>query len=141
MASTHSLKTVLLASIERAARIKALATEQGRALTEREREDVAELRALVTELDSELAARGETEPAGNVVLELKTDPLCFQLTTPEGNRHFVPLSTTAAQALILALLAQAGGTPTPALLTAIRAEAAARGAADEEFLKNLGVKA
>jgi hypothetical protein len=141
MASTIALRTVLQQTVERAASIKARADHEGRSLTTREREDVGELRAMVAELDAELAARSEEPELGNTLLELRTAPLGFQLTTPDGRRHFVPLSTTAAQALILALLAQAGGAPTPELLTAIRADAAARGAADEEFLKNLGVKA
>jgi hypothetical protein len=140
MASTIALKTVLQQTVERAATIKAHADHQGRELTARERDDLSELRALVSELDVELAARGEVKPEmGNVLLELRTAPLGFQLTTPEGNRHFIPLTITAGQALILALLARVGGAPTPELLAAIRSEAAARGAADEEFLKNLGV--
>lgn len=79
------------------------------------------------------------------MLQLKTNPLGFEITLPFGDdkavRSFVPLTAAAAQGLILALLAQPGvaGALDPGLLENIAAEAHEQARADATFLKGVGV--
>ena len=80
------------------------------------------------------------ENDGPMLLQLKTKPLSFLLTTDQGN-FSMPLTTEAAQALALVLLAQPGigGALPPAFFERYIEEKAASAAKDSQFLKSLGV--
>ncbi len=81
------------------------------------------------------------------IIELKTKPLGFQVRVPIDEereyRAFAPLDVAAAQALILALLAQpgVGGEIDPGLLAAIESETRHVAEGDASFLRSVGVQA
>jgi hypothetical protein len=83
------------------------------------------------------------------MIELKVHPLGFQVLMPIGDgehavRAFVPLSIAAAQALVLALLAQpdVAGALAPDFMASLDeavAERAQEARSDAEFLRAAGV--
>jgi hypothetical protein len=81
-----------------------------------------------------------------MLIELKTQPLGFQVTVPLGDgqhavRAFTPLTVEAAQALALALLVQpgVGEDLKPEIIGEIQTEARERTQSDAAFLKDMGV--
>jgi hypothetical protein len=84
-----------------------------------------------------------------MIIQLKTRPLGFQVLVPVGDgeravQAFAPMTTAAAQALVLALLAQpdVAGALAPDFMASLDeavAERAQEARSDAEFLRAAGV--